>query len=84
MNLQRAGYRMTQHVVNAVSAQPTLYYGLRKLTGTMDDLCIRRDTELVIEGYPRSANSTTVHEFLARQIKTVRIAQALPQHLGKG
>lgn len=40
----------------------------------MDDLCIRPDTDIVIEGPPRSANSTTAHGFLERQQRPVRVA----------
>jgi hypothetical protein len=44
------------------------------MTGTMDHLCVREDTELVIEGYPRSANSTTTYGFLDRQPRLVKVA----------
>ncbi|MFQ3612598.1 MAG: hypothetical protein SNJ68_02640 [Cyanobacteriota bacterium] len=66
--------RVSYPVVTFASTRPALYYGIRKLTGKLDHLCINTDTELVIEGYPRSANSTVVHEFLARQPRPVRIA----------
>jgi hypothetical protein len=56
------------------STRPRLYYGLRRATGALDQLCVGPDTELVIEGYPRSANSTTVHRFLERQARPVQIA----------
>ena len=62
------------HLVTTISARPSLYYGLRKMTGTMDHLCIDEYTEIVIEGYPRSANSTTAYGFLARQTRPVRLA----------
>lgn len=66
--------RMKFHLVTTISASPPLYYGLRKMTGTIDHLCVNDDTELVIEGYPRSANSTTAYGFLARQTRLVRLA----------
>ena len=66
--------RMRLRLVMAISTHPSLYYGLRKMTGTMDHLCINEDTEIVIEGYPRSANSTTAYGFLARQTRPVRLA----------
>jgi hypothetical protein len=62
------------HLVTLVSTRPALYYGLRQISGTMDHLCVRDDTELVIEGYPRSANSTTAYGFLDRQSRPVRVA----------
>lgn len=40
----------------------------------MDHLCVKKDTELVIEGYPRSANSTTAYGFLDRQSRPIRLA----------
>lgn len=72
--LTRLGQRVANRTVTSLSTRPALYYGVRAITGSMDGLCIRRDTELVIEGYPRSANSTTVHGFLERQDRPVRVA----------
>jgi len=60
--------------VTFASTRPALYYGLRDMTGPRDALCIQPDTELVIEGYPRSANSTTAYGFLDRQPRTVKLA----------
>ena len=67
---RRARYR----AVTWTSTRQHLYYGLRKLTHQTDHLCIRRDTDIVIEGYPRSANSTTVHGFKAMQDRPLHIA----------
>lgn len=72
--LLRWRYRTAHHTVLALSSRPAAYYTVRRLTGTYDHLCIRPDTELVIEGYPRSANSTTAHGFLERQDRPVRVA----------
>lgn len=66
--------RARHRAVTFASTRPTLYYGLRRATGTFDELCITSDTDLVIEGYPRSANSTTVHGFLDRQPEPVKVA----------
>ncbi|TCP39296.1 hypothetical protein [Rhodovulum marinum] len=57
-----------------VSTRPTLYYGLRRLTGRFDKLCVTKNTDIVIEGYPRSANSTTAHGFIDRQVGDIRLA----------
>lgn len=57
-----------------MSTRPALYFGIRTVTGSMDCFCVRRDTELVIEGYPRSANTTTVYGFLERQERDIRVA----------
>jgi len=72
--LRRWRHRAAHRAVTALSTRPRLYYGARRLTGTYDHLCVRPETEIVIEGYPRSANSTTVHGFLARQERPVRVA----------
>lgn len=63
-----------ERAVTYVSTRPTLYYGLRRMTGSLDPQCIRGDTDIVIEGYPRSANSTTVHRFLERQDRVLHVA----------
>lgn len=67
---RRARFR----AVTWASTRPRLYYGLGRLTRQADHLCIRRDTDMVIEGYPRSANSTTVHKFLAIQDRPTHVA----------
>ena len=67
---RRARFR----AVTWTSTRPRLYYGLRSLTRQTDHLCIRRDTDIVLEGYPRSANSTTVHKFLAMQDRPLHVA----------
>lgn len=67
---KRARFR----IVTYMSTRPRLYYGVRRLSGRLDPLCIRPDTDIVIEGYPRSANSTTVHRFLARQDRPLHVA----------
>ena len=56
------------------SAPPTLYYGLRRVTGRFDKLCVTENTHIVIERYPRSANSTKTHGFIDRQVDDVRLA----------
>jgi hypothetical protein len=68
--LRRAKFR----IVTIISIYPLIYYGLRRITGNLDRLCVKENTDLVIEGYPRSANSSTVHSFLGRQNQPVKIA----------
>ena len=57
-----------------LSQKPGLYYGARRLSKHTDPLCIRPDTDLVIEGFPRSANSTTTYGFLALQESPLHVA----------
>ena len=73
-NLNSTFTQLKYRLVTTLSTRPFLYYMLRRITGTMDSLCVNDETELVIEGYPRSANSTTAHGFLACQSKPVRLA----------
>lgn len=72
--LVRLYHRATERIVTKVSVHPTLYWSIRTITGSMDCYCLGKDTELVIEGYPRSGNTTTVYGFLERQERPVRVA----------
>lgn len=67
-------HRARFRAVTWASTRPGVYYGLRRLTRHTDRLCIRPDTDIVIEGYPRSANSTTVYQFLAMQDRPRHVA----------
>jgi hypothetical protein len=67
-------HRAVHHAVTWASTRPRLYYALRAATGTLDGQCVTRATEVVIEGFPRSANSTTVNTFLAWQGRPVAVA----------
>lgn len=64
-------------LLRSISTRPSLYYGMRRLTGRFDSRCITRNTDLVIEGYPRSANSFTRTEFRNRQQISVKLADHL-------
>jgi hypothetical protein len=68
--IPRIRYRTVTHI----SARPGLYYTLRGVTRSLSPLCVSSDTELVIEGFPRSANSTMVSSFLDRQVRPVALA----------
>lgn len=62
------------YIVQTMGAYPWLYFGARRIVGRMDRECVSGETDIVIEGFPRSANSTFVHGFLARQEAVVRVA----------
>jgi hypothetical protein len=72
--MQRWRHRAVHYGVTWLSTRPALYYGIRHALRRNDGLCVSRSTELVIEGFPRSANSTTVHGFMADQDRPVAIA----------
>lgn len=67
-------HKAANKLVTFMSSTPSLYYGMRRLTNRMDDFCTTADSEIVIEGYPRSANSSTVYEFIHRQGRDIRVA----------
>lgn len=56
---------------------PSLYYALRRLTGRMNDRCVTAASDIVIEGFPRSANSSTAHAFIDRQPEDIKVAHHL-------
>jgi hypothetical protein len=66
--------RLKYRAVTELSVRPALYYGARRMFGKLDKLCISPETNIVIEGYPRSANSTTVQKFISRQNRPISVA----------
>lgn len=71
----RAGEALARAVYEAqtvVAPVPWLALPLARLRG--HGVPLRRDTEVVIEGYPRSANSFTVAAFRRAQGREVRVA----------
>ena len=59
---------------------PPLFYNLYGFCGLRHDFCVRSvspETELVIEGFPRSANTFAVVAFVQAQRQGVRIAHHL-------
>ena len=67
-------YRAKYRLVSSISKHPAIYYGIRRTTGKHDHLCVNSSCDIVIEGFPRSANSTTAHGFIKRQPVPVRVA----------
>ncbi|MDX2479901.1 MAG: hypothetical protein QNK24_06145 [Desulfuromusa sp.] len=56
---------------------PAIYYPLQKIFGKYYRLAIHDDTEIVIEGYPRSGNTFSVVAFEQAQNRPVKIAHHL-------
>ena len=56
---------------------PTVYFGIQRLRPDCRNLLVKKDTEIVIEGYPRSANTFAVAAFLLAQGRPVKIAHHL-------
>lgn len=69
--------RVHQRTWNLVASHPALYYPLARLRTANRVLVVRRDTEIVIEGFPRSANTFAVVAFQQAQRREVRIAHHL-------
>lgn len=59
------------------SRRPRLFYTLYSLSPRTRRLVVRRDTELVIEGFPRSASTFAVVAFQYAQERNVRLAHHL-------
>ena len=70
--------RMRWALRSVVGQYPWLYFPLLHLIRSpRRHLHVRRDTEIVIEGYPRSANTFAVAAFLVAQERPVKIARHL-------
>jgi len=61
----------------ALGQRPWLYFALQHVRPSRRHLLVARDTEIVIEGYPRSANTFAVAAFLLAQGRPVKIAHHL-------
>jgi hypothetical protein len=60
-----------------VGRHPFLFYNLYRLKPTYRDLLVDRETQIVIEGFPRSGNTFAVVAFEQAQPERVRIAHHL-------
>jgi len=61
----------------ALGQRPWLYFALQHLRPSRRNLLVAKDTEIVIEGYPRSANTFAVAAFLLAQGRRVKTARHL-------
>ena len=68
---------LRRRMTRLLSAQPSLFIPAYRCFGSKRQLVIRRDTQIVIEGFPRSANSFAVIAFETVQDRPVRIAHHL-------
>ncbi len=77
-----ASYRMwlrrTRHAMKTrIDHHPSLYLFLSRLRPRTRALVVSPDTEIVIEGFPRSANTFAVAAFILAQGRPVKIARHL-------
>jgi len=70
----RLKHRAAHHVTGWRSTTLVLCYGVHSALGKTDELCVSRSTALAIEGFPRSANRTTVYGFLKLQKRPISVA----------
>jgi hypothetical protein len=75
-------FRLEKWLQIHVGGHPTIYFNLYRLLRTRDDVkrIVSRDTQLVIEGFPRSGNSFARRAFVVAQnesFDTKRIAHHL-------
>lgn len=61
----------------AIGCYPRLYFGIQRLRPRRRHLVVSRESEIVIEGFPRSANTFSVAAFLLAQERPVKIARHL-------
>lgn len=73
MNAKRLKYKLKIFSTRS----PALYYTLRRVTGKINERCVTPETDIVIEGFPRSANRSTAHAFIDRQPHDIKIAHHL-------
>jgi hypothetical protein len=71
--------RVRNQIKSGLSSKPSLFIPAFRMFGPRDkqDLLIADDTEIVIEGYPRSANTFSTVAFQQAQSRPVRIAHHL-------
>ncbi len=60
-----------------MASQPGVYFCIQRFRPSRKNLLVSKDTEVVIEGYPRSANTYAVAAFLLAQGRPVKIAHHL-------
>ena len=66
--------RWRRRLGSVIAQHPSIYLPLARLRRANRETVIRRDTEVVIEGFPRSANSFAVAAFRLAQPHPVRMA----------
>lgn len=66
-----------EHLSLYVRDHPTVYYATHRLRGRPSDMAVNRDTQLVIEGFPRTGNTFAVTAFQSAQPGPVNVAHHL-------
>lgn len=64
-------------ILSLISQSPRLFFTYYRLQGRYRGLLVSRDSELVIEGFPRSANTFSVLAFEAAQERPFKLAHHL-------
>ncbi|MGB3494894.1 MAG: hypothetical protein WBA57_19345 [Elainellaceae cyanobacterium] len=70
-------YRLTRQTRFILSLYPVLFFPILHLGGKSKSLAVTQQTDIVIEGFPRSANSFAVGAFQFAQKQPVSIANHL-------
>jgi hypothetical protein len=68
---------LRRELLRPCSAHPTVYLPVYRRWGRRPELAVGPDTEIVIEGFPRSANTFAVLAFEQAQERRVRVAHHL-------
>ena len=69
--------RLRHGIRSLIDVHPGLYLPICRIRSKTCDITVQKDTELVIEGYPRSANTFAVAAFMFAQGRPVKIARHL-------
>ncbi len=75
IQLNFSGFRFGMRAV--LGQHPCFYFAFQRFRPSRRNLLVMKDTEIVIEGYPRSANTFAVAAFLLAQERPVKIAHHL-------
>lgn len=73
-SLRRWGNTLRRRAKTVVGARPGLYFPLYRPRPAFDGLLVTEETDICIEGFPRSANSFAVQAFQYAQPRPVQIA----------
>lgn len=66
---------LRETALDYIRQYPTLFFSILSFKKKYKNLLVNEDTDIVIEGYPRSANTFAVAAFEITQGKPVKIAR---------
>lgn len=73
--VERTNMRIREATLDFARNYPVIFYKLMRLRRRYRELLINADTEVVIEGYPRSANTFAVAAFQIAQARAIQMGR---------